>query len=728
MQVAMLLAVQGRALGGVHLRCQSSAMTRRWIALIEQLHGEMSVRVPVNCSHDQLVGGVDVAASLLGDGPVSRPGLLTRAHNAPLILPYAALHSAVTLRTICHALDTGVLPTSTGVSSAGGALQDNNAPGNNAQSNNAQSNNAQSNNAQGNSARPGAAEFFVAALDPTSVTTTRSADRQAAAMSPQADTVDANNDDGDEHNQIDASLLDRLAFSIAVDDAADADTSGTLSALLDAPVATGAADETDSNIAWFAGKAGAVDLQSLRHCIRQAQKRLPAITPADDQIEGICALASVCGIESVRAQLYCLRVAQTSAALAGRDSVSDQDIELAVSLCFAWRATELPSVSASDQHDQTQEPSPQEQSSQEQSPQEQAETSSESEPENSSDESAAELAATEDQSPHNQSPTPDVEADKEASGEQIDSNDSASDNTGQTNDQRIETAVAALPKDLLDALASSFAERHIQVGKAGRSGGAIHSAARGRAVGSQRYRFGSDQKIDVLATLREAAPWQAIRRQQSRGSRLLIVHPQDVRAVRYRQSAQAVTIFAVDASGSSAAQRLAEARGAVELLLAECYVRRDQVALIVFQGARAQLVLPPTRSLVRARRELAQLPVGGGTPLPSAIDLATQLGSDLFRGGFTPLLCLLTDGRANVDRDGVGGRERALQQSLQSARRYQQTGLQSLIIDTSVRASAFTDRLAVAMGGAHLKLPRADAKHISKAINTVAQHARSGAA
>jgi len=46
---------------------------------------------------------------------------------------------------------------------------------------------------------------------------------------------------------------------------------------------------------------------------------------------------------------------------------------------------------------------------------------------------------------------------------------------------------------------------------------------------------------------------------------------------RYQQRSQTLTIFAVDASGSSALNRLAEAKGAVELLLADCYVRRDLV-------------------------------------------------------------------------------------------------------------------------------------------------------
>ena len=78
-----------------------------------------------------------------------------------------------------------------------------------------------------------------------------------------------------------------------------------------------------------------------------------------------------------------------------------------------------------------------------------------------------------------------------------------------------------------------------------------------------------------------------------------------IRILRFQQKSETATLFVVDASGSAALNRLAEAKGAVELLLADCYVRRDRVALIAFRGTTAELLLPPTTSLVRARRSSA---------------------------------------------------------------------------------------------------------------------------
>jgi magnesium chelatase subunit D len=166
--------------------------------------------------------------------------------------------------------------------------------------------------------------------------------------------------------------------------------------------------------------------------------------------------------------------------------------------------------------------------------------------------------------------------------------------------------------------------------------------------------------------------------------------------------------------------RLGEAKGAVELLLAECYVRRDRVALLAFRGRGAELILPPTRSLARAKRSLAGLPGGGGTPLASAIDAAVELAEATRRQGDTPLLVFLTDGRANLTSDGRPDRAMAESQALAAARRVRADGLRAVLVDTAPRPQPLAARVATEMGARYLPLPHAHSTQLTTAIGSAA--------
>jgi magnesium chelatase subunit D len=190
----------------------------------------------------------------------------------------------------------------------------------------------------------------------------------------------------------------------------------------------------------------------------------------------------------------------------------------------------------------------------------------------------------------------------------------------------------------------------------------------------------------------------------------------DLRVQRRVQRRATTTIFAIDASGSQALHRLAEAKGAVELLLADCYARRDRVAVIGFRGTGAQVLLAPTRSLVRAKRQLAGLPGGGGTPLAAAIDAVQTMAAAVRRGGATPLVVLLTDGRANIARDGAPGREAASRDALNAARAFAQSATAALLIDTSPQPSAAAQAVAAALGARCIALPHAQAQALSQAV------------
>jgi magnesium chelatase subunit D len=198
--------------------------------------------------------------------------------------------------------------------------------------------------------------------------------------------------------------------------------------------------------------------------------------------------------------------------------------------------------------------------------------------------------------------------------------------------------------------------------------------------------------------------------------RRIHVRREDFHINRFKERAETTTIFVVDASGSSALHRLAEAKGAVELLLADCYIRRDRVAVIGFRGRSAELLLPPTRSLVRAKRSLAGLPGGGGTPLAAAIDAAIALADAARRRGETPTVVLLTDARANVSRDGTPGREQAARDALAAARLLRATGCLALLVDTSPQPQPQARQFSAEMGARYLALPYADAATLSSAV------------
>lgn len=401
----------------------------------------------------------------------------------------------------------------------------------------------------------------------------------------------------------------------------------------------------------------------------RVQTRLAEIELEDDQIDALVEIAIQLGIASIRAVQFTVRTARYLAALdpLWEGVIPSRDhIERAVSMVLIPRATQLP------------EQTPEEQANEETPPPELDDTQSEE---------------------SNAPQTPDEEV---------------------LEDQILDAARASIPADLLARLAQIAMARQ-KNSSAGKAGVSQMSSKRGRPMGSMAGMPSARGTLSLIDTLRAAVPWQAMRRRETVnknqiGRPSVLIQKDDFRIKRYRERTQTLTTFVVDASGSSAMNRLAEAKGAVELLLAECYVRRDQVALIAFRGSEAELLLSPTRSLVRAKRSLASLPGGGGTPLARAIDSAYQLAKASLKKGMTPTLVFLTDGRANIARDGTPGRAQAQIDAEQSARMAAQVKVRSLWIDTSPQAREEGQHIAHLIGSYYLPLPHAGAQELSQAV------------
>jgi magnesium chelatase subunit D len=443
------------------------------------------------------------------------------------------------------------------------------------------------------------------------------------------------------------------------------------------------------------------DLDAAGHdaeTIAAARERVAGVSADDEAVTAICATAAALGIDSLRACQFALATAKALAALAGRDALDASDLDAAARLVLSPRATRTPVA-----------------------PQDAPET--EAEPE-----AAQSPSESDEKSEPAENPPPDTSPPPEASPEPPDAADAPDTARGKEalEDRVLEAAAAAIPAALLASLEAGLLTRQRGNGASGRSATQRRSRHRGRPMGAVPGDPRTGARLSLIDTLRSAAPWQRLRREEQ-GDRFhrdtgpgVIVRRSDFRVQRFRERAESTIIFAVDASGSAALHRLAEAKGAVELLLNDCYVRRDQVALIAFRGSVAELLLPPTRSLVRAKRNLSALPGGGGTPLASAMDAAAELAEQVQRRGGIPSIVLLTDARANISREGKPGRELAFQEALAAATALRTSGVATMVIDTSPRPHPNAEALARALAGRYLPLPHADARALRDSVQQAA--------
>jgi magnesium chelatase subunit D len=226
------------------------------------------------------------------------------------------------------------------------------------------------------------------------------------------------------------------------------------------------------------------------------------------------------------------------------------------------------------------------------------------------------------------------------------------------------------------------------------------------------------RQLAWVKVLERALPLQEMRHRVSPSEDRLLLMPSDLRIWRRQHRRPLTTIFLVDASGSMAATRLAEAKGAVQALLAECYVRRDQVALLSFGGQGVRVNLPPTRSLVAAKRALTALPGGGASPVAAGLQAVIRWVDRLAQQGEDAAVVVLSDGRANVCLDGEVNRALAGQQAEQAARALGLQTLRAIWIDASPRPEQAAQVLAHAMSAAYYPLPFASAGQIHGLVSS----------
>ena len=409
-----------------------------------------------------------------------------------------------------------------------------------------------------------------------------------------------------------------------------------------------------------------------------AGEAIGRVRVGDALIEAAAAISLALPASPIRRALDLVRVARILAMLDGRDSVDGEHLTTAVRLCLGM------SLNAAEQAQAEDQPAGQDQA----------------------------------QDLDDQPPPPEQPGDDQSQTDQITETD--------LSEVDMLVAAAAASRAVLAELDRPDRSTASKMARTGKSGGFKSGSRRGRPAGIVSRPPYNEARPDVVATLRAAIPWQRLRNPDfalgADGSvPQLRILPSDFRYIRFRHRTESTAIFAVDASGSTAMERLAEAKGAIELLLGDCYVRRDHVALITFRGLTAETLLEPTRSLVRAKRSLTGLPGGGPTPLAGAIRRSLEIAGMVQRRGQSPLIVYLTDGSGNIALDGKPDRIRAREDAQMLARQGAALGYRSILIDISRRPRETTRELARSMQAQYCPLPIVSASAVNAIVSAELQ-------
>jgi magnesium chelatase subunit D len=379
--------------------------------------------------------------------------------------------------------------------------------------------------------------------------------------------------------------------------------------------------------------------------ISEAQKRLPQVIVPDDVLEVICTRCAVEGAEGLRADITIFKAASALAAYEGRTIVCSHDVDAVAELGLSHRRTThcQPPKAPPPQppnHPNDREPAPDDRP---RIPPEREYYADRSSQREAKAEASAEPSTVGDASDLTQIIQP-------------------------ADPQRGLNWAPPPPKPRKNARIGNG--RRGVTGLGGRRGVVVRSKpSNGRC---------SDPAI--AATLRSAAPWQVGRGR--RDGQALLIRPHDLRDRVRKAPARNLVLFVVDASRSMGARRrMAESKAAILSLLVDAYQRRDLVGMVTFGGTEAHVTLPPTRSVRTAAKFLAELPIGGLTPLARGLQAAETLVASVRRrdAGLSPLLVLLTDGRGNVPLLPGGD---PCHDAITVVRRLAAGGVQGLVIDT----------------------------------------------
>jgi magnesium chelatase subunit D len=409
------------------------------------------------------------------------------------------------------------------------------------------------------------------------------------------------------------------------------------------------------------------DTAEYRQRLRQAREMLGQVELTGEQKRDIAELCLEAGVEGHRADIATARAARALAALDGRPTVTDGDLERAAELALAHRMQSRPFEDAPDAEEVIDDHFEGEDGEGEESDdceaeadEEGAESEEEPEPEDADDgeaddgeeaegeEPSEDSADPGDESDDGDTPAPDQQpAPQPGEADDAEAADPEAEAGNDTEDDSVEVT-PLVPGQQREAPADAVSpdvETPETDGAEGSGRAAAAPAAGNRGTRVRTEPVEDGHGVDAAASVRAAA---------SRGADG--VETRDLRRSVRSGDGEALVVFAVDASASMR-PAIRAAKGVTLDLLEDAYTERDSVSVVAFAGDDAEVLLPPTDSVTLAARHLKDLPTGDRTPLPSGLRTAAEVVDRA--DPEAAVVVVVSDGRANAAEDPTTDTRRA---------------------------------------------------------------------
>ena len=377
-------------------------------------------------------------------------------------------------------------------------------------------------------------------------------------------------------------------------------------------------------------KRHAPETRKIQERLKRAQRLLPGVRLPSHMRTYISELCATKNVAGHRADLVMEQAARALAAYEGKEKVSNAHIARVAPMVLLHRQREA-------EHPPPPPPPPQE----------------DEEQQGQEEENNQEQEAQQNDSP--QQPPP------RTAPEQEHQQDDPADSPEQNEDGEKEQQKSGPGEDIVFDIGEPFKVRKITTSKdriarrgSGRRSRSRISQKQGRYIKATKNMNGHSSDIALDATIRAAAPFQKSRAaasQKRNGSLAVHLRPDDVRHKIREKRIGNLLLFIVDGSGSMGARgRMVASKSAIMSLLLDAYQKRDKVGMVSFRRNEAQVNLPVTNSVELAGRMLAEMPVGGRTPLSAGLIKGYEIIRNYLirEPSGRPIVIILTDGKTNV--------------------------------------------------------------------------------